>query len=261
MLTSLSTREGLALITLEDTVPTYVPEAARKAVLTVSEAKGLDFHSVCVLDAGRHIERVQRQDWRQRADSDIEDLPETPGNRPVARGRQPSGGTTDLARRRSEPTKIVRQSIAFLNGGQVESGVSSCVPAALLKTLEEDELDLEERVQRCQADARQYLQVKPEIAWSRAQQAVTLLGPLQLPGRGDGSRRRAMPLISRWRRCALPWVFATHVSLRNWADRIRSRKHAVLRLVRAVTGWSRSLTPSGEFIVWALRVVSRCWWS
>jgi hypothetical protein len=50
------------------------------------------------------------------------------------------------------------------------------VPAALLKTLEEDELDAEERVQRCQADARQYLQVKPEIAWSRAQQAVTLLG-------------------------------------------------------------------------------------
>jgi len=81
-----------------------------------------------------------------------------------------------------DPTdQIVRQSIAFLNGGLVESGVSSCVPAALLKTLEEDELDLEERIQRCQADARQYLQVKPEIAWSRAQQAVTLLGPLSSP--------------------------------------------------------------------------------
>ena len=34
------------------------------------------------------------------------------------------------------------------------------MPAALLKTLEEDELDPEERVQRCQADARQCLQVK-----------------------------------------------------------------------------------------------------
>lgn len=63
----------------------------------------------------------------------------------------------------------------------MEIGVSSCVPAALLKTLEEDELDLEERIQRCQADARQYLRVKPEIAWSRAQQAVTLLGPLSSP--------------------------------------------------------------------------------
>jgi hypothetical protein len=62
------------------------------------------------------------------------------------------------------------------NGGDVESGVSSCVPAALLKTLDEDELDPEERVQRCQADARQFLQAKPDMAWSRAQQAITLLG-------------------------------------------------------------------------------------
>ena len=180
LLTSLSMREGLALITLEDGVPDYVPEAARQAVLTVSEAKGLDFHSVCVLDAGRHIERVLRQDWRQRADSDIEELRKRlaidqlrvavsrPGERLI---------WLDL-----DPTdRIVRQSIAFLNGGPVESGVSSCVPAALLKAVEEEELDLEERVQRCQADARQYLQVKPEIAWSRAQQAVTLLGPLSSP--------------------------------------------------------------------------------
>jgi hypothetical protein len=180
LLTSLSTREGMALITLEDTVPTYVPEAARKAVLTVSEVKGLDFHSVCVLDAGRHIERVQRQDWRQRADSDIEDLRKRLAidQLRVAVSRP----TERLIWLDVDPTdQIVRQSIAFLNGGLVENGVSSCVPAALLKTLEEDELDLEERIQRCQADARRYLQVKPEIAWSRAQQAVTLLGPLSSP--------------------------------------------------------------------------------
>jgi hypothetical protein len=180
LLTALSTREGMALITLEDTVPTYVPEAARQAVLTVSEVKGLDFHSVCVLDAGRHIEHVQRQGWRQRADSDIEDLQKRLAidqlrvavSRPAERLIWLDVDPTDL---------IVRQSIAFLNGGPVESGVSSCVPAALLKSLEENELDLEERIQRCQADARQYLQVKPEIAWSRAQQAVTLLGPVSSP--------------------------------------------------------------------------------
>ena len=67
LLISLSTREGLALITLEDTVPAFVPEAARRAVLTVSEAKGLDFHSVCVLDAGRHIDRILRDDGRLRS--------------------------------------------------------------------------------------------------------------------------------------------------------------------------------------------------
>ena len=175
LLISLSSREGLALITLEDTVPPFVPEPARGAVLTVAEAKGLDFHSVCVLDAGHHIDLILREDSRLRADSDLEGLRKRLAidqlrvalSRPTERLFWLDINPTD---------QVVQQSIAFLNGGDVESGVSSCVPAALLKTLEEDELDLEERVQRCQADARQYLQVKPEIAWSRAQQAITLLG-------------------------------------------------------------------------------------
>ena len=77
----------------------------------------------------------------------------------------------------SPSDKTVRSSVDFLSGGQRDAGVAACVPAALLKTLEEDQLDPEERVQRCQTDARQYLQVRPEMAWSRAQQAVTLLGP------------------------------------------------------------------------------------
>ena len=175
LLIALSAREGLALITLDDTVPRFVPEAARAAVLTVSEAKGLDFHSVCVLDPGRHVERVLRDDGRVRADSDIE-------------GLQKRLAIDQLRVALSRPSErllwldvnpadhVVRKSIDFLNGGDVESGVSSCVPAALLKTLEEDDLDAEERVQRCLSDARQYLSVKPEMAWSRAQQAITLLG-------------------------------------------------------------------------------------
>jgi hypothetical protein len=86
----------------------------------------------------------------------------------------------------------VRRSIGFLNGGEHEDGVASCVPQALLKALEEDDLDVEERVQRCQADARQFLQVKPEIAWSRAQQAITLLGaPGSLMAVTDEAARNA----------------------------------------------------------------------
>jgi hypothetical protein len=177
LLLTLSTREGLALITLEDTVPAYVPEAARRAVLTVSEAKGLDFHSVCVLDAGRHLERIVRDEGRVRAGSDIDALRKRLAidQLRVAISR-PTERLFWLDTNPSE--QIIRQSISFLNGGVHESGVSSCLPAAVLKTLEEDELDLEERVQRCQVDARQFLQVKPDMAWSRAQQAVTLLGRL-----------------------------------------------------------------------------------
>ena len=79
------------------------------------------------------------------------------------------------------PDGVVAASLAFLNGDDLEGLVSSAVPAAIMKTLEEEELDTEERVQRCQADARQYLEVKPEMAWSRAQQAVALLGRPGLP--------------------------------------------------------------------------------
>jgi hypothetical protein len=175
LLAALATREGLALVTLDDAAPAYVPEAARAAVLTVAEAKGLDFHSVCVLDGGRHVERIVRDDGRFRFDADIEGL-----RRRLA--------IDQLRVALSRPTErlfwldinandaIVRHSIEFLNGRNREGGVAACVPAALLKTLDEDELNSEERVQRCQADARQFLDVRPEIAWSRAQQAVTLLG-------------------------------------------------------------------------------------
>jgi len=175
LLTALAAREGLALIVMGDAVPAFVPESVRPAVLTVSQAKGLDFHSVCVIDAGRLIDRIIHEEARVKADSDIEGLRKRLAidqlrvalSRPSERLLWLDINPTD---------KVVRQSVAFLNAGTHGGEISSCVPAAVLKTLQEDELDPEERVQRCQADARQYLEVKPEMAWSRAQQAVTLLG-------------------------------------------------------------------------------------
>ncbi len=175
LLISLAAREGLALIALEDAVPAFVPESVRPAVLTVSEAKGLDFHSVCVIDAGKQIERIMREDERFRTSSDIEGLRKRLA---IDQLRVALSRPTErlLWLDISPGDRVVRESIAFLNGASLEGAISSSVPAAVLKTLEEDELDAEERVQRCQADARQYLEIKPEMAWSRAQQAVTLLG-------------------------------------------------------------------------------------
>ncbi len=189
LLISLAATEGLAIINLEETVPAWVPEAARPAVLTVAEAKGLDFNAVCVLDAGRHLERIVRGEERQRSESDVEWL----------RKRLAIDQLRVALSRPSErliwldvnPTEqIVRQSTTFLNGRDT-GGVASCVPAALLKSFAEDDLDVEERVQRCQTDARQYLDVKPEMAWSRAQQAITLLGrPGTLSAVTDEAARR-----------------------------------------------------------------------
>lgn len=175
LLINLANREGLALITLEERIPDYVPQAARTGVLTASEAKGLDFNSVCILDPGKTLADIKKVDFRNN-----------------------SGREIDAARRRlsidrlrvalSRPTERLYwldvnpsesdcdQSIDFLNQMESDYIVTSCVASALLKTIEESDLDLEERVQRCQADARQLLEVKPDMAWSRAHQAVTLLG-------------------------------------------------------------------------------------
>lgn len=170
----LAGREGLAIIALGETVPDYVPTALKDAVLTAAEAKGLDFHSVCILDAGKQIDRILRE-RHVRASTDVEMLRKRLAidqlrvalSRPTERLLWLDVNATD---------SVVRQSLGFLNGNVEQNRVSSCVPAALVKALEEDELDVEERILRCQQDARQYLQVRPEIAWSRAQQGVMLLG-------------------------------------------------------------------------------------
>jgi hypothetical protein len=147
----------------------------------VREAKGLDFHSVCVLDAGRQLDRIVREAERFRSDSDIEELRKRLAidQLRVALSRP----TERLIWLDVSPTeRVLDESLRFLNRKQIEgTAVASSVPAAVLKNLEEEELDLEERVQRCQADARQYLNVRPDMAWSRAQQAVTLLGPVEGP--------------------------------------------------------------------------------
>lgn len=71
---TLAAREGLAIITLGDTVPDYIPAEMREAILTAAEAKGLDFHSVCILDAGKQIERICREQAYGRSNVDVEML-------------------------------------------------------------------------------------------------------------------------------------------------------------------------------------------
>jgi hypothetical protein len=175
LLKILAAREGLALITLEDTAPSFVPESVRPAVLTVSEAKGLDFHTVCVIDAGKHLVSILREEARLRRDASLVGLSKRLAidQLRVALSR-PSERLFWLDI--NPPENALRTSLAFLNGDNLQHVVSCSVPASILKTIAEEELDTEERVQRCQADARQYLEAKPEMAWSRAQQAVTLLG-------------------------------------------------------------------------------------
>jgi tetratricopeptide (TPR) repeat protein len=62
---------------------------------------------------------------------------------------------------------------------------------ALRTSLDEEELDVDERLQRCERDARQLVAVKPDLAWSRAQEAVSLLGsPGEITYVADPQARR-----------------------------------------------------------------------
>lgn len=174
LLETLSAREGLAIISLSDTAPDYVPEQLRPRIFTVFEAKGLDFHSVCILDPGRHLERIfHAEDWLHR-DYQVEPLNKrlmidqlrVAMSRPAERlywlDVDPSGA-------------VLQRSLHFLNGWEREPAVSPVIPAVVLKSLEEETLPAEERVRLCEEDARNFLEVKPEMAWNRAKQAVGLL--------------------------------------------------------------------------------------
>jgi len=176
LLADLASREGLALVSFDEATREQAPEAVRPAVLTASEVKGLDFHTVCLLNAGRQLDAITgwgQDRWQEGADIEsirrrlaIDELRvalSRPAERVIWLDIQPA-------------PKTVRATLKFLNEELLQAPVSPCIPAALRTALEEEQLDLEERVQRCQSDARQYLSVRPEIAWSRAQQAVALLG-------------------------------------------------------------------------------------
>ena len=173
LLRALSQREGLALIALGDEVPAYVPEDLRPNVLTTFEAKGLDFQSVCVLEVGKWLDRIMTVREQGRG-LELESLSKRLAidqlrvalSRPSERLYWLDVGASERALERAR---------RMLSWADLACAMS---PAALLKTLEEESLDPEERVLLCEADARQLLQVRPALAWSRAKQAVALLGEL-----------------------------------------------------------------------------------
>lgn len=172
LLQAFSEREGLALIALGDDIPAYVPERLRDRVLTSFEAKGLDFQSVCVLDAGRWLDRVLQARERGRA-LELEELSKRLAidqlrvalSRPSERLYWVDVNPTD---------RILEHAQNMLSFDAERT--YPVVPAVLLKIQEEETLDLEERVRLCESDARQFLEVRPALAWSRARQAVALLG-------------------------------------------------------------------------------------
>lgn len=173
LFSDLTAREGMAIVCFGDP-PNAIPPAARSNILSPVEIKGLDFHSVCIIDAGKQVEKAASVPVWRAISNEVDKLARRLAidQLRVAISR-PSERLIWLDL--SPNPDIVRRSTAFLSGGRGH-GFPVLNPEALQRALAEDELDVEERIQRCMQDARQYLAVRPELAWARAHQAVMLLG-------------------------------------------------------------------------------------
>ncbi|HWF09584.1 MAG TPA: hypothetical protein VG297_14035 [Bryobacteraceae bacterium] len=166
LLTEFPAREGMAVIAFDQA---GIPKEALGSVLSPAEAKGLDFHSVCLLNGGALLRRIA-----DRASGPASSL----GTRlaidqlRVALSR-PTGQLIwiDVA----PDAGTIREVGEFLRP-RGEAALAPMTLEALRASFEEEELDVEERIQRCRKDARQFVDVKPDLAWSRAQQAVAMLG-------------------------------------------------------------------------------------
>ncbi|HEY6339873.1 MAG TPA: hypothetical protein VIY49_00145 [Bryobacteraceae bacterium] len=167
LVTELSQREGLALIAFDKS---KLPQEAASFVLTPAEAKGLDFHSVCVVNGGLLVRRIVDNRHDGAADTLAKRL--AIDQLRVALSRP----TERLIWMDTSPDSATVQEVGRLLSAYGEISLPPMTGEALRASLQEEELDVEERIQRCQKDARQLVSIKPDLAWSRAHQAVALLG-------------------------------------------------------------------------------------
>ena len=183
LMRELSQREGLALIAFDKT---NLPKETLPFVLSPAEAKGLDFHSVCVLNGGPLLRRIVEERatgaahalQKRLAIDQLRVVLSRPSESLLWVDTSPDAQTVkEVSRLLRPPGEILLPPIT----GE-----------ALRTCLDEEELDVEERIQRCQRDARQLVSVKPDLAWSRAHQAVGLLGvPGNLGAVTDSAAREA----------------------------------------------------------------------
>ncbi len=167
LLTEFARREGLTLVAFDKS---KLPERFLPFVLSPAEVKGLDFQSVCLLDGGELLRRIVDMRATGAADALAKRL--AIDQLRVALSRP----TERLIWLDASPEPAIVREVSRLLRPPGESTLSPITAEALRICLDEGELDLEERIQRCQKDARQLVPVKPDLAWSRAQQGVALLG-------------------------------------------------------------------------------------
>ncbi len=167
LLSWLSGREGLAMIAFDKK---NLPKEVLPFVLSPTEAKGLDFNSVCLLNGGALLRKIRND--RNTAANDMLTRRLGIDQLRVALSR----ATERLLWVDADPDAATVREAGGLLRPHDEIVLHPVNAEALRTCLDEEELEVEERLQRCEKDARQLVAVKPDLAWSRAQQAVALLG-------------------------------------------------------------------------------------
>ena len=167
--------EGVVVVSLGDEVPAWVPDRLRDMVLTPSDAKGLEYQSVCVLDPGTLLARL-------------------------AAGTGPTASRTSLALREHEHRTAIDQlrvalsrateTLVFVDvagnddaldlSAELLDDAAPYDPDDLIEHFA-DEAPPEERVLARTNDARALVDAAPRRAWQRACQAMRLLGDSHLP--------------------------------------------------------------------------------
>jgi hypothetical protein len=170
LMQELAQREGLALIAFDKG---NLPKETLPFVLSPAEAKGLDFQSVCVVNGGPLLRRIVDDRAAGAAHALAKRLA-------IDQLRVVLSRPTDrLLWVDTSPDVATVKEVSRLLRSPGEIALPPITAEALRTCLDEEELQVEERIQRCESDARQLVAVKPDLAWSRAHQAVALLG---LPG-------------------------------------------------------------------------------
>lgn len=183
LLENLEDVEGVVVVSPQEDLPDWLPFELQDMVLTPADTKGLEYQSVCLLEPGRLLARLEPSATDMTA-ADLEEY-----------SRRTAIDQLRVALSRATET------LAFIDVGvgsaeralslELLGDAAPFDPEDLVEHFADADVPVEERVLARTNDARALIDERPRRAWRRAYQAVRLLGDPNLPnGVSDNSVRR-----------------------------------------------------------------------
>lgn len=179
LLNELSEIEGVLVVSASSEAPAWLAgyEELREAVLTPAQVKGLEFQSVCVLDAGPAFLRLDEVEHQEKGDASL------------ALAYRAAVDQLCVAISRATERLVFLDVTEGVNPATVSdwdhalSGcqLAPCDPEDLLERFTDDESTPEERCEARCRQAKSLVAERPLRAWSRVLQAWHMLGSPHLP--------------------------------------------------------------------------------